>query len=60
MMNEKECTLVEQNEKMLEALEMVRDADDDCILDGLPHMPLLARAKVDSAIACASGNNYDD
>lgn len=39
---------------MLEALEMIRDADEDCIKDGLPR-PLtdIARGKVDRAIAKA-------
>lgn len=40
---------------LLEALEMVRDADDDCAADGLPTIPTAARAKIDAAIAKAKG-----
>lgn len=36
---------------LVDALEMVRDADDDCKLDGLPTIPPMARAKIDAAIA---------
>ena len=48
--------------ELLEALEMVRDADDDCrskILtcsftsNGLPTIPTVARGKIDAAIARA-------
>lgn len=39
---------------LLEALEMVRDADNDCRRDGLPTIPTAARAKIDAAIAGAS------
>ena len=39
----------------LDALEMVRDADNDCRADGLPTMPDLARAKIDRAIAKLKG-----
>lgn len=42
---------------MLEALIMVRDADDDCKRDGLPSMPPLARAKIDAAIDKAEGRS---
>lgn len=42
--------------EMLEALEMVRDADDDCKRDGLPTIPLAARAKIDAAIEKATGS----
>ena len=40
---------------MLEALIMVRDADEDCRKDGLPTLPPLARFKIDRAIAKAEG-----
>lgn len=40
---------------MLEALEMVRDADDDCRADGLLTIPGAARFKIDAAIAKARG-----
>lgn len=39
---------------LLEALVMVRDADDDCRADGLPTMPQAARAKINAAIAKAT------
>lgn len=41
--------------EMLEALIMVRDADEDCKADGLPSIPPAARAKIDTAIAKAEG-----
>lgn len=41
--------------ELLEALEMVRDADNDCIADGLPTIPEIARRKIDAAIAKARG-----
>lgn len=41
------------NADLLEALEMVRDADDDCKRDGLPTIPTIARAKIVAAIAKA-------
>lgn len=37
------------------ALEMVRDADDDCRRDGLPTIPPMPRSKIDAAIAKAEG-----
>ena len=40
---------------LLEALLMVRDADNDCRSDGLPMIPSMARAKIDAAIAKAQG-----
>lgn len=40
---------------LLEALTMVRDADNDCQLDGLPTIPRAARAKIDAAISKATG-----
>ena len=40
---------------LLEALKMVRDADDDCKRDGLPTIPPAARATIDAAIAKATG-----
>lgn len=41
--------------ELLEALTMVRDADDNHKLDGLPIIPLAARAKIGAAIAKATG-----
>ena len=40
---------------LLEALVMVRDADDDCKRDGLPIIPCAARARIDAAIAKTTG-----
>lgn len=40
---------------LLEALTMVRDADNDCQLDGHPTIPRAARAKIDAAISKATG-----
>lgn len=40
---------------LLEALKMVRDADDDCKRDGLQTIPPAARATIDAAIAKATG-----
>lgn len=48
--------LAEQRAELLAALEMVRDADDDCRRDGLPTMPDAARAKIDAAISKATGS----
>lgn len=36
---------------LTEALEMVRDADEDCHKDGLPTIPPEARSKIDRALA---------
>lgn len=40
-----------ERDELLEALLMVRDADDDCKRDGLPTIPASARARIDAAIA---------
>jgi hypothetical protein len=42
-------------EPLIEALEMVRDADENCKRDGLTTMPPMARAKIDAALAKARG-----
>lgn len=48
------CTAPE----LLEALTMVRDADADCVRDGLPRWCTdVARAKIDAAIAKAEGES---
>lgn len=49
------AALIAASPDLLAALEMVRDADDDCRKDGLPTMPPLVRGKVDHAIAKATG-----
>ena len=41
---------------LIEALEMVRDADEDCRRDGLETMPPMARAKIDAALKIARGD----
>lgn len=41
--------------ELLEALTMVRDADEDCIRDHLTRMPPTARALIDAAISKATG-----
>ena len=41
-------------ERLWSALEMVRDADNDCRLDGQPHMPGPARNKIDDALGLVS------
>lgn len=40
-------------DELVEALTMVRDADNDCRADGLPTIPAPARAKIDAALATA-------
>lgn len=46
--------LIAASPDLLGALEMVRDADDDCKRDGMPTIPTAARAKIDEAIAKAT------
>lgn len=41
--------------EMLEALEMIRDADNDCKKDGLKTIPRIARQKIDAAIDKTKG-----
>ena len=52
-----DASLIAAAPDLLEALLMVRDADDDAIMDCISRMPELARAKVDAAIAKATGND---
>ena len=42
--------LREDNERLREALIMVRDADNDCHADGLLTIPSPARNKIDKAL----------
>jgi hypothetical protein len=42
------------NSDLLGALEMVRDADEDCKRDGLQTIPSMARHRIDAAIAKAT------
>jgi len=46
-----------QRDRLAEALEMVRDADDDCHKDGLQTIPSIARFKIDAAIAFLEGGD---
>jgi hypothetical protein len=39
--------------QLYEALDMVRDADDDCHADGLQTIPTIARFKIDEALRTA-------
>jgi hypothetical protein len=41
---------VNAHEAMVQALEMVRDADNDCKRDGAPTIPPIARACIDAAL----------
>lgn len=52
---EANARLIEAAPDLLEALQMVRDADDDRKSDGFPAIPPIARAKIDAAIAKAEG-----
>jgi hypothetical protein len=52
-MREEDARLIAAAPDLLEALVMVRDADEDCKRDGLPTIPPAARAKIDAAIAKA-------
>jgi hypothetical protein len=47
--------LREQRDKLHEALEMVRDADEDCHKDGFPTIPKTARHRIDMALAAVKG-----
>jgi hypothetical protein len=54
--NESDAHLIAAAPDLLEALEMVRDADDDCIKDGIPRWCTdSARRAIDQAIAKATG-----
>jgi hypothetical protein len=52
--NEANARLIAAAPDMLEALEMVRNADNDCKNDGLPTIPQAARDRIDRAIAKAT------
>ena len=45
---------------LFEALEMVRDADEDCHKDGLPTIPECARALIDRALAAVYQERQDE
>lgn len=48
-----------ENARLRHTLEMVRDADNDCHKDGLPTIPLTARAAIDGALQ-ANSSACDD
>jgi hypothetical protein len=48
-------TLEIQRDRLAEALEMVRDADEDCHKDGLTTIPKAARHRIDMALAAVKG-----
>lgn len=48
-----DAQLIAAAPELLEALIMVRDADNDCAKDGLPTIPVSARGRIDRAIAKA-------
>jgi hypothetical protein len=52
-MSEENARIISAAPDLLEALIMVRDADEDCKRDGLPTIPNPARWKIDAAIAKA-------
>lgn len=52
---EANACLVAAGPELYAALEVVRDADEDCKRDGLPTMPEFVRARIDAAIAKAEG-----
>ena len=54
---EANARLIAAAPELLEALEMVRDADEDCKRDGLQTIPTAARARIDAAIAKATGSS---
>lgn len=54
---EANARLIAAAPELYEALEMVRDADEDCKADGFPTMPATARAKIDRALAKARGES---
>lgn len=53
---EANARLLKAAPQLLHALEMVRDADDDCHRDGLSTIPAPARRRIDAAIAAAKGS----
>ena len=56
--NEADARLVAAAPDLLGALEMVRDADEDCKRDGLPRWCTdAARARIDAALAKAEARN---
>jgi len=44
-----------QRDTLAGTLEMVRDADEDCHKDGLQTIPVVARCRIDQALATVKG-----
>lgn len=55
VLREPDARLIAAAPDLLEALVMVRDADEDCKRDSLPTIPYPARKRIDAAIAKATG-----
>lgn len=53
--SEADARLIAAAPDLLEALRVMRDADEDCKRDGLRTLPAQARAMIDAAIAKAEG-----
>lgn len=47
--------LKNQRDMLRHALEMVRDADNDCHSDGLPTIPSVARVCIDQVLGFVTG-----
>jgi len=56
---EEATELREQRDMLAEALEMVRDADEDCHKDGLTTIPKAARHRIDMALAAVKGGSHE-
>jgi len=54
-----DARLIAAAPEMYAVLVMVRDADDDCLRDGLASLPRMARAKLEEAIRKAEGVERD-
>lgn len=52
---EANAALIAAAPDLLDVLEMIRDADEDCRRDGLPQMNPMARRRLDAVLAKATG-----
>lgn len=57
--DEANARLIAAAPDLLSALERVRDADNDCHLDGLQTIPAKVRHTIDMAIAKARGGQHE-
>ena len=48
---------VNAHDGLVKALQMIRDADNDCKSDGLPRIPAAARATIDAVLAKANSHS---